>query len=364
MKKITMAILVCALTALSAAAYEMKGSFYFGPYVGYKIFDDKSNFDNNVEAGLKLGYFLTENWAVELSGGYVDAKDNKKDKYESVTTPGLHVLYNFRPEVDKALLPFISAGVESRITEHETDTGLALGAGIKYLFTKHIAGDVSYKNIFYGAGKNDQLVAFSLGVFFGVKDEKVAEPFGELPAEPLVEEVEPVAEAVVMEEVVEEVAVVVVPVDSDGDGVTDDKDLCPNTPAGYSVDVDGCFTNMSLLINFKNDSNSINEDSMDKVKEFADFLKENPEINVEVQGYTDSVGRAAYNLQLSEKRAKAVAAALVKFGIDSKRIQTKGYGATDFIAPNNTPEGRAANRRIETISITLSGDEVQSQVAE
>ena len=69
-------------------------------------------------------------------------------------------------------------------------------------------------------------------------------------------------------------------------------------------------------------------------------------MRVEVQGHTDSKGPETYNQMLSEKRAIAVKAYLVKEGIDSGRIEVKGYGESDPIASNDTEEGRKKNRRV------------------
>ena len=76
-------------------------------------------------------------------------------------------------------------------------------------------------------------------------------------------------------------------------------------------------------------------------------LKANPDETVTVKGYTDDVGSAEYNLNLSKKRANAVAAYLEGKGISSSRITTEGLGETNFVACNKTAEGRAKNRRAE-----------------
>lgn len=76
-------------------------------------------------------------------------------------------------------------------------------------------------------------------------------------------------------------------------------------------------------------------------------LKNNPGINAEVAGYTDSTGKAAYNVTLSQRRAEAVMKYLVDHGIDASRLTAKGYGEADPIASNQTADGRAQNRRVE-----------------
>ena len=77
------------------------------------------------------------------------------------------------------------------------------------------------------------------------------------------------------------------------------------------------------------------------------WLKENPAAKVEVSGHTDNVGGAAYNQKLSEARAKAVYDYFVASGVSADRLSYAGYGMDRPIAPNDTPEGRQQNRRVE-----------------
>ncbi len=80
----------------------------------------------------------------------------------------------------------------------------------------------------------------------------------------------------------------------------------------------------------------------------AEFLKANPKAIVEIQGHTDSVGSASYNMRLSQARAEAVRNYLITYHhIDPSRLIAKGYGETMPIADNTTREGRAMNRRVE-----------------
>jgi outer membrane protein OmpA-like peptidoglycan-associated protein len=71
---------------------------------------------------------------------------------------------------------------------------------------------------------------------------------------------------------------------------------------------------------------------------------------VVVEGYTDSVGSAEYNLELSRARAEAVKAYLVKRGIAPGRLDVQGFGATKFVAGNDTAAGREGNRRVEFVT--------------
>jgi len=103
----------------------------------------------------------------------------------------------------------------------------------------------------------------------------------------------------------------------------------------------------NLQINFKTDSDIIEPTSYTKIKEFADFMKVHPEAKAEIAGYTDNRGSAEYNQKLSERRAYSVYKALIKNGVEAKRLIYVGYGEADPIASNETEEGRYKNRRIE-----------------
>jgi outer membrane protein OmpA-like peptidoglycan-associated protein len=75
-------------------------------------------------------------------------------------------------------------------------------------------------------------------------------------------------------------------------------------------------------------------------------LKNFPEVNITIEGYTDSQGSESYNQDLSERRAKSARDYLVRRGVAGTRIQAYGRGEADPVATNDTPEGRAQNRRV------------------
>ena len=103
------------------------------------------------------------------------------------------------------------------------------------------------------------------------------------------------------------------------------------------------FTNL----NFASGKATIAGESGAEVDNLASILKAYEDIKVKVEGYTDSQGKAASNQALSLKRAEAVRARLIAAGISDARISTQGFGAASPVATNDTPEGRAQNRRIE-----------------
>jgi OOP family OmpA-OmpF porin len=144
------------------------------------------------------------------------------------------------------------------------------------------------------------------------------------------------------------------PIDSDGDGVPDCLDKCPGTPKGSKVDKNGCpLVGEELLIitgiNFAFDSSALDKDSQVLLERAVDNLKRNPQMKVLIEGHTDSVGPEDYNMGLSLKRAKAVEEHIVSQGIAEERMDIKGLGESDPLASNDTPEGRAQNRRVEFV---------------
>ena len=142
--------------------------------------------------------------------------------------------------------------------------------------------------------------------------------------------------------------------DSDNDGVCDDADKCPSTPAGTTVDKYGCPCAQELKLLFDFDSAELRPESITELERVVKFLNDVPVATVEVDGYTDSKGSDAYNLKLSDRRAKAVFDYLSSRGVDPARMASKGFGEADPIAPNeidgkDNPEGRQQNRRVMLI---------------
>jgi OOP family OmpA-OmpF porin len=136
------------------------------------------------------------------------------------------------------------------------------------------------------------------------------------------------------------------PFDSDGDGVADHMDQCPNTPKGATVNEVGCWSLEATTL-YDSNSSYMKSEAYPLLDEVASILMQNPEMEVEVQGHTDNKGSAQYNQWLSEKRAQRVKDYLVSKGIDPSRLEAKGYGLTQPVVSNDTEEGRAKNRRVE-----------------
>jgi OOP family OmpA-OmpF porin len=144
------------------------------------------------------------------------------------------------------------------------------------------------------------------------------------------------------------------PVDSDSDGVYDGLDRCIDTPVGTKVDEYGCpiiepIERKIVLhsINFSSGKAELLPSSYGSLDEVAESILDHPDARFEVRGYADAMGSESLNLALTQRRAESVREYLIAQGVDPKRIKARGYGEADPIAPNDTSEGRAMNRRVE-----------------
>jgi OOP family OmpA-OmpF porin len=145
------------------------------------------------------------------------------------------------------------------------------------------------------------------------------------------------------------------PLDTDQDGVFDDKDLCPGTPEGAEVDEQGCAVTepTPTIIVLPGDVTFASNESFltPQAEATLDELVKPADIslikNIEIVGYTDSQGAEEYNQNLSEQRAASVADYLIKLGVPDDKISQWGEGEFNPIESNDTQIGRAKNRRVE-----------------
>ena len=148
--------------------------------------------------------------------------------------------------------------------------------------------------------------------------------------------------------------------DSDGDGVSDQFDKCPGTPAGTVVDGSGCEikfpkpdTTMAMAngtysnIQFEFDSSVLRTSAYPTLDKLSADLRSNTAMTFELDGYASSEGSTAHNMRLSKDRANSVKTYLVNSGVDAKRLKVKANGETNPVADNSTEQGRVLNRRVE-----------------
>ncbi len=146
--------------------------------------------------------------------------------------------------------------------------------------------------------------------------------------------------------------------DNDKDTVLDVDDFCPNTPGQPGGPRPGCpglivvtakEIRITQQIHFEFNKAKIRPESFPILDAIVDVLKDNPKIDLEIQGHTDNVGNAAYNKKLSQSRADSVRAYLVEHGTAVGRLTTMGYGMSQPVVPNNSAANRALNRRVQFI---------------
>jgi OOP family OmpA-OmpF porin len=104
-------------------------------------------------------------------------------------------------------------------------------------------------------------------------------------------------------------------------------------------------------VHFDFDKYNIRPQDAAVLEEAAGVLKQHPNVNVNVNGYCDSIGTVRYNLRLSQRRADSVVKYLADHGVAENRLIPHGYGKTHFVASNRTAEGRAQNRRVELVPV-------------
>jgi len=358
-KKIGCFLIAASATALigqTAHAQEIESGIYINPNIGYLHFDGDRNLEDHITLGLGIGYQFNRNWSAEFNYLMSETEVNSSGGNDvDLDQFRVDVLYNFAR--DSKFQPFLAAGIgENRFNNSGTkydETIIGLGGGVKYFFTERLSlrGDV---RVFDSLDEEDQDLWVGLGLNYSFGSPRTS-------AAPAT----------------------VTALDSDGDGVVDSADRCPNTPSGRQVDSTGCEVDgdndgvpdsrddcldtsagakvdekgcyiilsetreIELEINFPNNSAEIQAQYVSEIQEVADFMKEYPLTKVIIEGHTDDRGSESYNQQLSERRAQAVAAVLVnQLSVASDRVSAIGKGEVSPITTNDSAEGRANNRRV------------------
>ncbi len=317
---------------------------------GYKV-DGGLHYSSGMEWGIGAGLNLSKKLGTEFNFNSIDS--SRGGHSGRILLYRFDLLLHLIGLISDKTVPYVSLGAgftsyknKGLDNQKNYDFILDPGFGVKHYLSKNFAlrGDARYilndtgnelhHNLLYSAG---------LTFEFGMEDEEPAPP---APVEPLKEELCPGGpDGCVEKDWCKK--------DSDGDGVPDCIDKCPDTPKGIKVDANGCppaaeqgaiiFRN--ILFDF-NKSN-VKPDSFAVLDEVVEYLATNKGIKMEIQGHTDNKGSAEYNMKLSYKRADSVRKYIVGKGIAPERLKVNGFGFSKPVVPNDSDENRTRNRRVE-----------------
>lgn len=372
-KVLTRAALILPLAIVgSASTVADPSGITVTPSIGYAEIDDDrgADFDDSFWS-VGLGYRFDNPWQVELVYGQSEVSDGDVPTGDlDVESLRLDALYHLTE--DKSIVPYLAIG--SGYTDFDADdasgapfdgdeTNVNAGAGVKYRVNDMFSVRSDFRGI-YGLAEENVDLALSLGLqmLFGGEKSPTPAPVS-VPAAPVDGDADGDGDGVAdsVDQCPQTKPGVQVDakgceLDDDKDGVPNSEDECPGSEVGAKVDSVGCYIileesrSIELKINFATNSSVIESDYLDEIQEVSDFMREYPQTSVVIEGHTDDRGQASYNQQLSEKRARNVAATLVnRFGVATDRVTSVGYGEARPTASNASAEGRAANRRVVAV---------------
>lgn len=324
-KLLLVAALVAATTTASARDHQLEA--HIG--VGRTLFGE--NLDDATQGNIGLGYVLSDRWTLELIASEYNTQLRDSDTDVRGTQFRLDALYHL---AEGQWRPFIAFGAGNQRLSPDGGNPrpshqdmINLGLGFKNRFSRNWEWRTEVR-LFNSVDEHFTDVSFSTGIsfLFGHTDSPAPAAAAPAPAPEL---------------------------DSDGDGVPDYRDKCPDTPRRYKVDEHGCpmelteDVSINLAVAFDFDSAVVKDEFIPDIRRVAEFMNQFLNTRVTIEGHTDSVGAAAYNKALSQRRANAVRDVLVqRLDIEPNRVTAVGYGEERPIADNNVDTGRAANRRV------------------
>lgn len=365
--------LACALlVAQPALAAEDVGKWYLAPSIYGTWLSDAKRADDDPSYGLAFGRNLSPLFSAEVGwqhGSFDGAPGTSKLKLDAYSLDGLWHFYR-----ESTIHPYLTAGltyVDGQRSLGPKGSGSGFQAGLGLMTTLYtnaartgvvqLRGEIRNRWTVRPDGPDSDWQSDTLAGLGVVFNFGRATP---LPVEPIAaEEPAPVVEA---------------PKDSDGDGVVDPNDRCPDTPAGAKVDANGCEldsdgdgvvdrldrcpgTPPGIKVDangceieeivlrgvvFDTDKATLTPASQQVLDSMYELLRTRGDAKIEIRGHTDDVGKDAYNQALSERRAQAVVDYLVRKGLKADNIHARGFGESQPIASNATAEGRAQNRRV------------------
>jgi len=382
---------VLMMAANNPAKAEMReGAFTLTPRLGGHLFDGRQDLENAFDFGLGLGYYFAPKWGVQVG---VDTLSmvTEAEKNARGYLARLEAVYYILPK--SKLVPYVAAGLGGIMIDPpkggtDTDMFLNWGVGLRYFFKENWALQADLRHVFT-LDETWHNLNYTVGLTYQFGGKQPVPPAP--PAMPAKAAAPPTPPTPPKDSDNDNVpdngdkcpdtpAGVKVdkfgcPLDSDKDGVPDYLDKCPDTPAGVKVDQAGCPLDSDKdrvpdyldkcpdtplgapvntvgcwiikNINFDFDKYNIKPEFYPGLDEAVQILNKNPDLKIEIEGHTDSIGGKVYNQGLSEKRAGSVLEYFKEQGIDPARMKAIGYGLTRPVVSNDTKAGRAMNRRVE-----------------
>lgn len=376
MKKAIAGIMLLTATGAAVAQSDLPQEYAYLGIHGTQFFhdtngqrQDSADLDSALLPGLQIGYRFQSDWSVQAlyETGELDVEGGSGDVdldtalIEGRRHFGSFDLAGFEPYAGVAVghHEFSSNGSD------DTETLAGIGVGVQRAVANNVFIDVGARHDFIlDNSRHDAQIYLGVNYAFGTGGGEPTPAPQQEPAEPQQ------------------------PQDADGDGVPDSRDDCPDTPAGTPVNEMGCAIERdadndgvidrndecpetqagatvndqgcaetleksvreTLKVRFETASANVTDDSLSEIRNVAQAMREFPESTLVLEGHTDNVGNAASNRALSQSRAETVKQILVEeMGIDADRVSAKGYGESQPIADNDTAEGRARNRRVESV---------------
>lgn len=342
MPKILSFIAACLILSFGSLSGQVDLSKWsigsFPSILQYQNGDDTELFklsQSTLAIDIGVGYRLNPSLLVEghFMGGNLDFEnETSEEKILETDVFDLTAQLQYRFDngyilkEDACVSPFLFAGAGVIRSQEGTGAVIPLGLGVNFRIDDIFS--VQWRSAYkYATLDEYNMYQHSLGFVFhlGSKGEK--------------------------EEVVEEDG----PKDTDGDGIADLVDHCPDVP-GIQAN-NGCpeldqETREILAvalegIQFQSAKDVLKDESYAILDRVVALMKKHPEYNMTIEGHTDSSGDDAMNLDLSKRRAKRAMDYLISKGIEKERLTYEGYGESRPVADNGSAEGRAQNRRVE-----------------
>jgi outer membrane protein OmpA-like peptidoglycan-associated protein len=327
-------------TAVAADAYDDTGAWYLAPMAQYDLLDHKRVSKDDVGYQVGLGYNFAPNFAAEAALSNGSFRIRGSGASEKLSATSLDVLYKFLP-VTSTFRPYVllgAGGMTDNLGRQSKNTtawlaeggvGLLTGLGSQSGSTRlQLRTEAKYRYEFIHNTPNvpnypgDVILGVGLQLMFGAPTPPppVAKALPPPPPEPAPPPPPPPAP----------------------------PPACV-APAGFQVDANCRIIEQTLVVravDFEFNSAELTSPARQTLDEVGASLVKQPELKVEIQGYTDSTGPADYNLHLSQKRSESVRSYLISKGVNPVVLTAKGFGKANPIATNATTEGRAQNRRV------------------